>query len=167
MKPCECGCGQLTRNTNRFVFGHHNYKEAPQKGNFCMCGCGKRVPHKFARGHANRVRRDAPEPTKKPKLEKGLCLCGCGTPVTQSYVNSSHKAAANKLLDRLPGTRFFQDKRGHWFFFGNPADNEAFSDPVYAYNAYVELRGKDRPKAMSQTCGKKACIRPDHHIIIQ
>ena len=92
MYLCECGCGQETKNGNRFLVGHSmkNKKRGPQsenhiknrieslKGNrskpepkFCECGCGEyaKSGKRFMSGHQRRK--------YHPKLKP--CECGCGT----------------------------------------------------------------------------------------
>ena len=62
MKPCDCGCGKLIRNANRFVLGHQLKKKR-----LCKCGCGREVSGHYMPGHKSQ-----PQPRPATLKKRGF-----------------------------------------------------------------------------------------------
>ncbi len=76
---CECGCKQLTKPGNKFIFGHARRKHFSK---LCECGCGQfaKPGRRFISGHNTRVFNPKLLESKRKELFLGkqLCYYGCG-----------------------------------------------------------------------------------------
>ncbi len=65
---CECGCGNLTKPGNKFIFNHQNIGKRKYGSQLCKCGCGEEVAYgrKYINGgHWHRGRIVSDEVRKK------------------------------------------------------------------------------------------------------
>jgi hypothetical protein len=74
---CACGCGEMAKPGNRFIYGHYRKVGNPKFPKPCACGCGAQVYGKarFVKNHNWRGRKHSEASKAVIKQKRTLQIC--------------------------------------------------------------------------------------------